>query len=540
MRRKLTLATALALALVMLMSSALACTTYGVGKNATTDGSTMVSHTCDSTGDDFRMWIIPQMEGGADVTRDIVIDGNTWGDWSEFPAVKNYGAGMVVGSMPQPENTYQYLHTNYSIMNENGVAMGESTCSIDRSTDYGMKVYELLIKSSTGIIDCYQAQHIAMERATTAREAVQIMGDLVEEYGWYGYAENMNICDGNEVWIAEFYGLDLWCAVRIPDDAFFVCANRARINEIDFDDTENYMYSPNLKQFAIDNGLWSEESGEPFQPAKIYAPNQKPYSYRREWRALSLVAPSLNLDPWAIDYPLWVIPEKKLSVEDLRQMNSDYYQGTEFDVSRTAVAGPYGNPINDDLNFERPINMYRATYHFIANINSKYPKEVRPLVYIGWGAADSSYMVPLFASMTELPSQLCTGSRYGKFDRDSSWWVSQYVQQTATQNYERAIQEIYAARDPKMAEQYETVASMQNAAAALVAAGDSKGAIELLTNYAYNNAVDWHNYWLEFGDELYGTYMFNRVDMKSAPWPDWWKEIMNNAPIRPLEEEASK
>ena len=146
-------------------------------------------------------------------------------------------------------------------MNENGVAMGESTCSIDRSTDYGMKVYELLIKSSTGIIDCYQAQHIAMERATTAREAVQITGDLVEEYGWYGYAENMNICDGNEVWIAEFYGLDLWCAVRIPDDAFFVCANRARINEIDFDDTENYMYSPNLKQFAIDNGLWSEESG---------------------------------------------------------------------------------------------------------------------------------------------------------------------------------------------------------------------------------------------------------------------------------------
>ncbi len=540
MRRKLTLATALALALVMLMSSALACTTYGVGKDATTDGSTMVTHTCDSTGDDFRMWIIPQMEGGADVTRDIVIDGNTWGDWSEFPSVKNYGAGMVVGSMPQPENTYQYLHTNYSIMNENGVAMGESTCSIDRSTDYGMKVYELLIKSSTGIIDCYQAQHIAMERATTAREAVQIMGDLVEEYGWYGFAENINICDGNEVWIAEFYGLDLWCAVRIPDDAFFVCANRARINEINFDDTENYMYSPNLKQFAIDNGLWSEDSGVPFQPAKIYAPNEKPYSYRREWRALSLVAPSLNLDPWAIDYPLWVIPEKKLSVEDLRVMNSDYYQGTEFDCSRTAVSGPYGNPINDDLNFERPINMYRATYHFIANVNAKYPKEVRPLVYIGWGAADSSYMTPLFGTMTRLPSQLCTGSRYGKFDRDSSWWVSQYVQQTATQNYERAIQEIYAARDPRMAEQYETVASMQNAAAALVEAGDSKGAIELLTNYAYNTAVDWHNYWLEFGDELYGTYMFNRVDMKSAPWPDWWKEIMNNAPIRPLEEEASK
>ncbi len=541
MRKKLTLATALALTFVMLVSSALACTTMGVGKDASADGSTMVSHTCDSTGDDFRMWIIPEMEGGEGVTADIVMNGNTWGDWSNYPEVKNYGGGLVMGEMPQPKDTFQYLHTNYSIINENGVAMGESTCSFDRNTEAGQKVMETLFTNNDGIIDCYQAQHVALRYATTAREAVQIMGDLVEAYGWNTLAENINICDGNEVWIAEFYGRDLWCAVRIPDDEFFVCANRCRINYIDFDDPDNYMWSDNIKQFAIDNGMWSEDSGVPFQPANIYAPNTSRGCYLREWRALSLVAPSLNLDPNDPDsFPFSVKPERKLSVEDLRQINSDHYQGTEFDTTRTAVAGPYGNPINADFNVERPINMYRATYHFIANVNAKYPKEVRPLIYIGWGAADSSYMVPLFASMTKLPAQLSTGSRYEKFDRDSSWWVSQYVQQTATQNYERAIQEIYAARDPRMAEQYETVASMQNAAAALVEAGDTKGAVQLLTSYAYDNAIDWHNYWLEFGDELYGTYMFNRVDMKSAPWPDWWKEIMNNAPLRPLEEEASK
>ena len=149
--------------------------------------------------------------------------------------------------MPQPENTNQYLHTNYSIMNEYGVAMGESTCWFESGTEHTDKLNELFFKNNTGIIDCYQAQHIAMERAKTAREAVQVMGDLVEEYGWNTDAENMNICDGNEVWIAEFYGLDLWCAVKIPDNAFFVCANRCRINEIDFDDPENYMWSPFIR-----------------------------------------------------------------------------------------------------------------------------------------------------------------------------------------------------------------------------------------------------------------------------------------------------
>ena len=537
--KKLISALALALALVMMMSSALACTCYGIGKDVMVDGSTVITHTCDSTSDDFRLWIIPEMEGGEGVMRDIVLNANTWGDWSDYPNTKNYGSGIIVGEMPQPENTYQYLHTNYSVINENGVAMGESTCSIDRSTEYGQKVYELLIKNSTGIIDCYQAQHVALERATTAREAVQIIADMVEEYGWYGYAENINICDGNETWIMEVYGQDLWCAFRVPDNAFFVCANRARINQIDFNDPENYMWAENLVSFAEENGLYNAETDGDFAPAKTYAPNNKPYSTRREWRALSLVAPSLNLDPNAIEYPLWVIPEKQLTVEDIRQLNSDYYQGTEFDVTLTPEAGPYGNPLNE-FHVERTINLYRATYHTIASVNANLPKEAGAMVWIGWGAADSSYIIPLWPSMTKLPEILSTGDRYGKFDRDSAWWICQYVQQTASQNYQSAIQEIYAARDPKLAEQYETVAAKQAAAAALVEAGQTEEAIELLTNYAYNNAIEWHEYWTELGDELYGTYMFNRIDMKQAKYPQWWSDILNAAPNKPVEEAAAQ
>ena len=535
MSKKILGALALTLASAMMTSSAMACTVYGIGKNATADGSTIVTHTCDSTSDDFRMWIIPEMEGGEGITADIVMNGNTWGDWSDYPNTKNYGSGMVMGEMPQPKDTFQYLHTNYSIINENGVAMGESTCGIDSTTEYGKKMNALMNDGNDGIIDCYQAQHVALRYATTAREAVEIMGALVDEYGWNAWPECINICDGNEVWIAEFYGRDLWCAVRVPDDAFFVCANRCRINEMDFEDNENYIWSKTLKPFAIENGLWSEDSGVPFQPANIYAPNYSMGCIRREWRALSLVAPSLNLDPNQDYYPLWVVPEKKLSVQDVFKLNSDYYQGTEYDVSLTPEAGPYGNPLNE-YNKERPINLYRATYHTICNVRADLPDEAKCLVWHGYGAADSSFIVPLWASMTELPALYSTGTRYDDFNRESGWWISAYVQQTASQNYRSAIKEIYAARDDSMAEQYETVAKIQDAAAALVAAGNHDAAVELITQFACNNAQDWYDCWLKLGDSLYGTYMFNRVNMNAAPYPQWWKDILNNAPNCPIDQ----
>lgn len=536
MRTKLRFLAAVLMIIALFTQSAVACTIMGVGKDATVDGSTIVTHTDDTTSDDFRTWIIPRMEGGEGITRDIVMNGHSYGDWGDYPNTKDYGGGMVMGEMPQPEDTNQYIHSNYSFINEYGVAMGESTAWYIPTDDHTMKLYELLTLMNDGIIDCYHAQHIAMERAKTAREAVEIIGDLVEEYHWANSAEVINICDGNEVWIMEVYGMDLWCAVRLPDNAFFVAANRCRIDHFDFEDKDNYLCSPNLKSFAVENGLWSEESGEPFAPAKIYCPFNGAYSSRREWRALSLVAPSLNLDPNADTYPLWVIPEKKLSVEDIRALNSDYYQGTEFDVSLTPEAGPFGNPLSDK-HHERTINLYRTAYLMIANVNASLPQEVRPLVWHGFGAPDSSFIVPLWGSMTRLPELYSTGTRYDSFDRNSGWWIASYVQQTASQNYDSAIEDIHAARDPKLAEQYQTTADVQAAAAALAEAGNSEAAIELITSYACSNAQDWYDSWLEMGDELYAKYMFDRVDMNEAKYPQWWTDVLDAAPDKPVDQE---
>ena len=537
--KKFRVLTLLALTLCLLLGtqSALACTCLAVGKLATADGSTITTHNDDSGSADFRLWIIPSMEGGEDKMRDLVVDSHNYGDYGQYPKVKDYGGGLAITQIPQPEDTYAYFHSRYSFINEAGVAMGESTCGITTSTEYGKKVSDLLFGSNDGLIDCWNAQDIALERASTAREAVEIMGAPADEYLWRDPCECINICDGNEVWIAEFYGLDLWCAVRLPDDAFFVVANRARIDHIDFDDPENYIWSDNLVPFAIENGLWSEDSGEPFNPAKIYAPNNSEGCRLREWRALSLAAPSLNLDSKAEYYPLWVIPDEKLSVQDIFEIKGDYYQGTEYDLSMEPNAGPFGNVLTQVRNV-RPINLANTCYVQIANIKADVPGVAKPLVWFGYGAPDSTYLTPLWPTMTRLPDFYSVGSRYGDFDRNSGWWTNSYVQQIASINYRSAIEEIHAAREEKMNQQYEIVPQIQATAAALIEAGKEDEARELITTYAYWNAVDWHEKWLELGDALMGTYMWGRVDMASAEVPEWWTEIMNNAPRNPGDEAA--
>lgn len=333
------------------------------------------------------------------------------------------------------------------------------------------------------------------------------------------------------------YGKTLWAAVKIPENAFFVAANRARINEFDFEDKENFMCSESMKDFAVKNELWSEKSGKPFTPAELFAPNDQTYSSRREWRAFDLVAPSLKLDPNATRFPLYVIPEKKLSVNDVMLLNSDYYAGTEYDLTKQPEAGPYGNVLNE-FHVERPINLYRCTYQTIANVKADLPDEAKCLVWFGYGAADTSYIVPLWASMTRLPELYSIGTRYTKFDKKSGWWTNAYVQRTAESNYEKAVIDIHEARDPKLEQQYVVVNELQKIASDLIKEGKTAEAVELLTSYAYTNAIGWHDYWNNLGDELYGKYMFGRIDMKRAPYPDWWKKILEEAPVRPEEEPA--
>lgn len=521
-----------------LSPSASACTTFLVGKDATTDGSTIATHNDDSTSADFRLWLTPSMKGGEGMKRDLVVDSHNYGDFTNFPEVKDYGNGYAVAEIDQPEDTYAYFHSRYSFLNEKGVAMGESTFSYDRGTEHADKVMEVLFGSNNGIIDCWNAQDIALERASTAREAVEIMGELCETYLWKDSGETINICDGNECWVFEAYGLDLWAAVRIPDNAFFVAANRARINEFDFEDTENYLCSPNLKSFAEENGLWSADSGEEFSPAQAYGPCANEYCSLREWRAIDLVAPSLGVEVTTGTYPLYVVPEEKLSVQDVFELAGDYYEGTEYDVSMTAYAGDYGNPLNIN-NPNRPINMFRTCYVMLANIKSWLPDEVKCLVWHGYGAPDSTFLTPLWASQTAMPELYDHGSRYDlKLDRTAGWWIASYVQQAATSNYDYAIEIIKERRSERMAAQYEEVAKLQEEWAARIENGETDAVVAELTDYACKTAEEWYEIWLDLGDELMGRLMWDIVEFRNPGYSDWYKEVLNAAPMKPVEEEV--
>ncbi|MBO4717904.1 MAG: C69 family dipeptidase, partial [Spirochaetales bacterium] len=311
-----------------------ACTIFAVGKLASDDGSTMISHTCDSTGDDLRLWMIPSMPAGTE--RDIVLDGRAGADYSKFPEVKDYGTrGMELGTITVEKDTNRYIHGMYSFMNDKGLAMGESTCSINGNIEQGAKI-RAAYREYDGIIDCYMIQDAALENCSTAREAVEYMGKLIDEYGWNGSPECINICDGNECWIMECYGAHVWVAFRLPDDAVFVAANRARINFFVEDDPDNYLYAPDLKNFVAKYNLWDGTDWSTFIPCWTFAPyGKRPYSTRREWRAMSLLNPELGatLDPEEENpdtaWPCYIVPSEPVSVQTIYEICGDYYAGTE-------------------------------------------------------------------------------------------------------------------------------------------------------------------------------------------------------------------
>lgn len=516
---KITLGLALVVISTLLFASVtLGCTIVGAGKDAMADGSTVITHNDDSTTADYRLYIIPANDWPAGSARKIVLDSH------------NYEGGTVVGEMPQAAHTYRYFHSRYSFMNEMGVAMGESTFSYDRNTDLQKEVYNVMVKDSDGIIDCWYAQDIALERAKTAREAVQIMGALVEEFGWNGPGETINITDGNEVWIAEFYGRDIWVAVRIPNDHFFVAANRARIGVVNLNDKANVMYSPNLVKFAVEKGWYDPKSGKPFVIHDIYAPCDAPYATRREWRAYDLVAPSLKLDSHAARFPFSVKPERKLTVNDIFKIKGDYYQGTEYDLTKGPAAGPWGDPIryaNKGTGaWERSINMHRTCYVHIGQVKGWLPAPFKGISWFGYGAPDTTYLTPLWPIMKELPGFYSKGTRYETFQRDAGWWVNTYVQQIAEMHYNEAIKDIYAFRDPRLEMLYKVTPKVQEMASEMYKT-DPKGAINLISQFAYTNAVAWNQDWLKLGDALFAKYAMGYINFETQGYPKWWNDLVD-------------
>lgn len=434
------------LAVVVACSSVLftakACTTTAAGSKATADGSVIISHSDD--GDvlaDPRLTYVPAMDHAEGAKRLVY---TTDGPYPRKVSMA-FGPGFEpnqytgpnltdpIGSIPQVRHTFAYHVANFGVINENNVAFAESTCSAMFYTcgKYDTRHCTPGMDEGVALLNMQTLSELAMERATTAREAIQIMGDLAMEYGFFGThdangdGEAAQIGDATEAWtfhiLADPTGTSaIWAAVRVPDENVTVLANMFTIREVDVTDTANCMASPNVYSVAEERGWW--RPGEILDFTKVYSNGEyerKYYSGRRMWRGLSLMAPSLDLpahyDNIRYDrmWPWSVKPDHLITPEDIMSVHRDYLQGTEFDLTQGLAAGYGGTPDRFNVQtpdktvlggWERSIALYRTNLVHVQHLRQASPDLPKGLAGVAWYAPGPAGHTPFLP----IPSGLAT------------------------------------------------------------------------------------------------------------------------------------
>lgn len=539
------------------------CTVIIVGKDASVDGSIMTTHTCDCSICDWTWRHVPAADHEPDSMRKIYhID-----QFKAFPPEQGlkwdiYTKNDTGVEIPQVAHTYAFHHGIFGYMNENQVAIGESTIGC-RS--------KMSNPTPSATLDITMLTLIAMERAKTAREAIKIMGTLAEKHG-YGFTdtgEMLAVADTKEVWVFEIMPVGplwtpkagkpgaIWCAQRVPDDHVCVCPNESRIGEVDLDNSNHFMASPNVVSYAIDNGHYDPESGEPFSWKKAYSPREGSASSTggaraRLWRFFNLVAPSQNFNPETLnmEFPFSVKPDKKISVQDVMKMTRDKYQGTIFDKAEGLTGGPFSNPNYHPRSFKiegktynrpRPICVNRAEYTTVTQCRGWLPNPIGGIVWLAFGAQDTSCYMPLYAGITEIPSSFKIGDHW-VFNRESARWAFDYVDFHTLVAYSHAIKDVQKAQEKWEKPVIERTPVTDKFALELYKK-DPAQAIQFLTDYCINNGNRVVEAWWELGDHLlvkYNHLIGYEIKTRKrggVEYPEWWlKEVVKYHNLQPQPE----
>mgnify|MGYP001218664835 FL=1 len=313
--------------LAAMVTNSPACTNLIVGKAASADGSVIVSYSADSFGMFGHLYHSPAATHSQGEMLDIY-------DWD---------TAQYLGQIKQVPKTYNVIGN----INEFQVTIGETT--------FGGRPE---LADSTGIIDYGSLIYIALQRASTAREAIQVMTDLVKEYGYHSEGESFKVADPNEAWILEMIGKGpgvrgaVWVAVRIPDDCIAAHANQSRIHKFNMEDKENCMYSPDVISFAREKGYFNGVNKD-FSFADAYNPldfgglrycEARVWSFYRRHNTEMDKYLSYIKGETSEPMPLYIKPDKKVSVRDVQQDMRDHYEGTPLDMTKDLGAGAYNSP----------------------------------------------------------------------------------------------------------------------------------------------------------------------------------------------------
>ena len=492
------------------------CTSITCGRLATIDGSVITSHTDDSHRTRSSINIQPAKDHPAgsmcDITKRVPCD--------TF-AMPLYVYDKV-GEIPQVGHTHAYVNSAYPCINEHQLAIGEST--------FGGREQ---LQSDRGLIDCTMLCQLMIERCTSAREAIKLVGELTAKYGYNDAGECLTIADKKEVWHFEILGPgkdkvgSIWVAQRVPDEEVSVNANASRIRKIDLKDNDHFMASENIYQVALDSG-WCK-SKEDFEFCYAYAPESRTSlaSRRREWRVLSLVAPSLNLDPNAENYPFSVKPDVQVTMPQLVSIFKDYYEGTPFDMTKDMlvpdkngkmVISPLANPhmpydanklfkINGGWGWlgERTIARWYTMYATIIQCRESLPDHIGGVVWLAMDNVATSVYIPVYCGVTDLPEPYKVDGRVKGFSHESAWWAFNRLGTLTAQRWGDMRHDVDAVWNPIQQELFSKQAGFEQQAVQMYKQDNEKGRA-FLTSYTYHwGTVVVDNAW-KLGDYLWTKY----------------------------------
>lgn len=500
----------------------LACTNVIVTPGASADGSAMVTYAADSH----------QLYG--------CLEYRPAKYWKEATRLKvyNWDEGTYMGEIDQVPHSYQQVGN----MNQYQLIITETTFG-GREELWG----------GGGIMDYGSLIFITLQRARTAREAIEIMDELTQQYGYPSEGESFSIADKYEAWIMEMVSKgdgsgSVWVARRIPDGCISAHANQARIGTFPLDDPDNCLYSKDVISFARSKGWFSGEDKD-FSFCDAYNPidfGGARFCDARAWSAFNILcdgqfcwedvygehsAPASDYLEYAMGHdlgkrmPLWVKPARKVTLHALANVMRDHYEGTPMDMTQDVGAGnnalPYRwRPMEFELDgkkyvHERAIATQQTGYWMIGQARPWLPDEIGGLLWFGVDDAATSALTPIYTSINAVPLPFAqSNGSLTEYSPTSAFWQFNKVTHFAYLFYDRVAPELRREIDAYEQACLKEIAATDAKALELVQKGRNKRAVKLMTETSSSLATRLLVRWKELEKELLVKYMDGNVKVQ--------------------------
>ena len=520
------------------------CTNVLVSKGASVDGSTMISYAADSHNLYGELYYKPAKDYAA----------------GTFFDVHEWDTGKLLGKIRQARHTYSVVGN----INEHQLAIGETT--------YGGREE---LADSTAIMDYGSLIYIALQRAKTARAAIDTIASLMAEYGYYSSGESFSLSDPNEVWIMEIIGKGspqiikdakgkitkrsynkgaVWVARKLPEGYICAHANQARIRQFPLNDPQNCVYAKDVITFAREKG-WFKGEDKDFSFADTYAPltfDALRFCEGRVYSIFRRAAPSANISAdyvmgveGAEAYPLFIKPDNKLSVKDVMSLMRDHYEGTPLDMTTDIGAGMYKCPYRwrpltwkvDSTEYfnERAISTQQTGFSFVTQSRSWLPNFIGGIIWFGLDDTYSTVYVPMYCGITAIPNSFAekNGDLY-TFSPTSAFWAFNMVSNFAYTRYDEMIVDIQKVQSELENKYFAFQPVIEKVANDLVQSGNTQLAGEYLNEYSVNAAEQTTKRWQLLYLDLFVKYMDGNVKgpnrtVLHPPYPQsWYKSIVED------------